>query len=144
MILSCFFSERKSKITQHSGFLKISFWPSLTTLVWTVNVYFQVLFTGKGIKKENPIKKNPLDICWFKIATSRRYCCFRSILGWSHFLVSLAIFLIHKMLQWSYEEMYKAWETQCQMLDITSQTKWFDQGKLKMQLWAIFHLISKH
>ena len=28
-----------------------------------VNVYFQVLFTGKGIKKENPIKKNPLDIC---------------------------------------------------------------------------------
>ena len=35
-------------------------------------------------------------------------------------------------------------ETLCQMLDITSQTKWFYQKKLRMQKWAVLHLISKH
>ena len=35
-------------------------------------------------------------------------------------------------------------ETLCQMLDITSQTKWFQKKKLRMQKWAVFHLISKH
>ena len=35
-------------------------------------------------------------------------------------------------------------ETLCQMLDITSQTKWFYQKKLRMQKWAVLHLNSKH
>ena len=35
-------------------------------------------------------------------------------------------------------------ETLCWMLDITSQTKWFYKEKLRMQKWAVFHLISKH
>ena len=35
-------------------------------------------------------------------------------------------------------------QTLCQMLDITSQTKWFYQEKLRMQKWAVLHLISKH
>ena len=35
-------------------------------------------------------------------------------------------------------------ETLCQMLDITSQTNWFLKEKLRMQKWAVFHLISKH
>ena len=35
-------------------------------------------------------------------------------------------------------------ETLCRMLDITSQRKWFYQEKLRMQKWAVFHLISKH
>ena len=29
-------------------------------------------------------------------------------------------------------------------LDITSKTKWFYQEKLRMQKWAVFHLILKH
>ena len=35
-------------------------------------------------------------------------------------------------------------ESLCQMLDITSQTKWFYKDKLRMQKWAVFFLISKH
>ena len=35
-------------------------------------------------------------------------------------------------------------ETLCRMLDITSQAKWFYQEKLRMQIWAVLHLISKH
>ena len=35
-------------------------------------------------------------------------------------------------------------ETLCRMLDITSQTKWLYQEKLRMQKWAVLHLISKH
>ena len=35
-------------------------------------------------------------------------------------------------------------ETLRRMLDITSQTKWVYTEKLKMQKWAVFHLISKH
>ena len=30
------------------------------------------------------------------------------------------------------------------MPDITSQTKWLQKEKLRMQKWAVFHLISKH
>ena len=33
-------------------------------------------------------------------------------------------------------------ETVCQMLDIASQTKWFQKEKLRTQNWAVFHLIS--
>ena len=35
-------------------------------------------------------------------------------------------------------------ETLRRKLDITSQTKWVYTEKLKMQKWAVFHLISKH
>ena len=35
-------------------------------------------------------------------------------------------------------------ETLCRMFDITSQTKWFQKKKLRMQKWAVFHLISRH
>ena len=35
-------------------------------------------------------------------------------------------------------------ETLCRMLDISSQTKSLLKEKLRMQKWAVFHLISKH
>ena len=35
-------------------------------------------------------------------------------------------------------------ETLCRMFDISSQTKSFLKEKLRMQNWAVFHLISKH
>ena len=35
-------------------------------------------------------------------------------------------------------------ETLCRMFDISSQTKSFLKEKLRMQKWAVFHLISKH
>ena len=35
-------------------------------------------------------------------------------------------------------------EAMCRMLDITSQTKWFYNEKLRMQKWAVFQMISKH
>ena len=35
-------------------------------------------------------------------------------------------------------------ESLCRILDITSQAKWFNKEKLRMQKWAVFYLISKH
>ena len=35
-------------------------------------------------------------------------------------------------------------ETLFAMLDITSQTKWFEKEKLRIKKWAAFHLISEH
>ena len=35
-------------------------------------------------------------------------------------------------------------ESLCRILDITSQAKWFNEEKLRMQKWPVFHLISKH
>ena len=35
-------------------------------------------------------------------------------------------------------------ETLCRMLDITSQTKWFEKEKYRMQKLAVFHLLPKH
>ena len=49
--------------------------------------------------------------------------------------------------QWSiFHELWGASsvdETLCRMLDITPQTKWFYKEKLRIQKWALFHLISK-
>ena len=60
----------------------------------------------------------------------------------------------HREESWKYDMQWsifhKLWdvssvdETLCQMLDISSQTKWFYKEKLRMQKWAVFHLISKH
>ena len=59
----------------------------------------------------------------------------------------------HREESWKYDTQwsifYELWgassfdETLSKVLDITSQTKWFYKEKLRMQKWAVFHLISK-
>ena len=49
---------------------------------------------------------------------------------------------------WSISMKFKVFDMamkQCQMLDVTFQTKWFLTEKLRIQIWAVFHLTySKH